>query len=374
MPGAVTGLVTFGTSAGPLRTGDLDSNYTALATALNTYATFGSFVADSSVTPNTITLTTPNPGISIFSYTLGVPLSIKVANTNTSTTVNVNVNGLGNVRVKNSNGSDPAIGQLVANGTYQVVYDGTNFVLAGSTAITGFATPTGVATLTATAGTLATAIRSDANIAIDQTIAPTWTGIHTWQPATTTTFSQVLNGLTNGYAATALQQNSTPKAFYGVEGSTPFITGAASGDFSIRTQGGTVRISVNSGASAAFAINGGLTFIADSAGTLFNAGYLDTPINTQNLPYTCVASDRGKIINCASTGTLTLPSGVFGGGATIGIRCPNTVTVTVTLSGGTLQWAIGGGTTGNRTLTGEGIATVLYLSGSVASITGTPLS
>lgn len=53
----------------------------------------------------------------------------KFPNANTSTTVNVNLNSIGNKRVKDRDGSDPAVGGIKANSWHLARFDGTNFVL-----------------------------------------------------------------------------------------------------------------------------------------------------------------------------------------------------------------------------------------------------
>lgn len=66
----------------------------------------------------------PTPALA--AYAAGRVLNIVAPATNTSTTVNMNVSGLGNRRIKKVDGSDPAIGDLVAGVAYPTVDDGTN--------------------------------------------------------------------------------------------------------------------------------------------------------------------------------------------------------------------------------------------------------
>lgn len=148
--------------------------------------------------------------------------------------------------------------------------------------------------------------------------------------------------------------------------------------FAKRTGSATTDLITFSDSGAILTVNGvsgtHSTRIADSAGTVFDAGYLDTPLNTQNAPYTAVVSDRGKTINMATTGNCTFSSGVFAAGSVVSVRCPSGVTTTIVGSGVTLNWAGNGATTGNRTLTGEGLCTILFLSGTVATISGAGLT
>ena len=59
-------------------------------------------------------------------YAFGLSLDIIAPATNTSTTVNANVAGLGDRRIKKSDGTDPVPGDLVAGKVYQTIDDGTN--------------------------------------------------------------------------------------------------------------------------------------------------------------------------------------------------------------------------------------------------------
>lgn len=66
----------------------------------------------------------PTPAVA--AYAAGRALNIIAPATNTSTTVNMNVSTLGNRRIKKADGSDPAIGDLVAGRIYATIDDGTN--------------------------------------------------------------------------------------------------------------------------------------------------------------------------------------------------------------------------------------------------------
>jgi filamentous hemagglutinin len=124
-----------------------------------------------------------------------------------------------------------------------------------------------------------------------------------------------------------------------------------------------------------FQVRGDGVVFGNDGTSLFELGYKDAPLNTQSSNYTLVASDRGKTVQTGATCTYTLNTGVFSGGATVVLRAASGATLTVAQGGGfTLSWAGNGATTGNRTLTGEGIATLLYTSGSSATISGAGLT
>ncbi len=66
------------------------------------------------------------PNLAVPAYAAGRVLNIIAPATNTSTTVNMNVSTLGNRRIKKSDGSDPAVGDLVSGKVYVTIDDGTN--------------------------------------------------------------------------------------------------------------------------------------------------------------------------------------------------------------------------------------------------------
>lgn len=69
---------------------------------------------------------TPSPAIT--AYVTGQVVTLKPANAGTGAAT-LNVNALGAKNIKLLDGSNPASGALLTTGIYQLVYDGTNFVL-----------------------------------------------------------------------------------------------------------------------------------------------------------------------------------------------------------------------------------------------------
>jgi hypothetical protein len=116
--------------------------------------------------------------------------------------------------------------------------------------------------------------------------------------------------------------------------------------------------------------------IRDDGGTMQLAGYRGTPYNAQTTSYTLVLSDRGKSIGINASGTtVTVPPSVFTIGDVITLVANNFGATTIAQGAGvTIYWANGTNTTGNRTLTGVGIATLLYVGGNSWFIAGSGLS
>jgi hypothetical protein len=109
------------------------------------------------------------------------------------------------------------------------------------------------------------------------------------------------------------------------------------------------------------------------SGTTINA--VGTTINSQTSGYTLVAADAGKTISI-TTGGVTIPNAVMAAGNIITIYNNSGSSQTITQGASlTLQWAgQSSSTTGNRTLGLYGIATIVYISSSVAVISGAGLT
>jgi hypothetical protein len=115
---------TFGLLSGNQPASLLDTNFQQLA-ILPLYATTVGGTA------NAITITVPLPLTA--GYQNGMVFSFVAVYNNTSSAPTLNVNGTGpKVIVKDSNAA-LAVNNIVANGVYQVYYDGTNFHLANPT-------------------------------------------------------------------------------------------------------------------------------------------------------------------------------------------------------------------------------------------------
>ena len=168
---------TFATQSGNVPASQLDTNFSQLATALNSLGSFANYYVDSG-SVNAIVITVPSP--LVVSYAAGLPLQIKVAVTNTGATT-INVNGLGAVNLVYPGSAGAMVAsQLTAGGIYSVMYDGTNFQFLGSISST-----TGVTSIIAGTGISVNA--STGNV----TVTNTGSGY------TTGSFTGALTGLTS---------------------------------------------------------------------------------------------------------------------------------------------------------------------------------
>lgn len=106
------------------------------------------------------------------------------------------------------------------------------------------------------------------------------------------------------------------------------------------------------------------SYVSDSIGMVRNV-----PINTQGASYALQASDNGKLISI-STGGVTVPNSVFSAGNTLNIYNNSAGSQSITLAANVTMVQAGTGSTGNRTLGGYGLATVICLDANSFIVTG----
>ena len=99
------------------------------------------------------------------------------------------------------------------------------------------------------------------------------------------------------------------------------------------------------------------------------------PLNSKTSSYTLVASDAGKCI-AITTGGVTVPDDVFNanGGDAVTIINNSGSDQTITQGSGVTLYNTADGSTGNRTLAGRGMATLLFTAVDNAYISGSGLS
>ena len=124
----------------------------------------------------------------------------------------------------------------------------------GDQALPVGANPSASVGLAAVNGAAASFMRSDGAPALSVAITPTWTGQHTWKIAGANTVIALDTFATFASNIQFLQAGSFVAAAGVSGGAGQIIVGDSSGDFDIRTQGGTIRMSANSGASTQFSL------------------------------------------------------------------------------------------------------------------------
>jgi len=128
---------------------------------------------------------------------------------------------------------------------------------------------------------------------------------------------------------------------------------------------------VNNAQKAKLETNGNFTVtagtVSDSKGNLRSI-----PSNYQSSTYTLVAADAGKYIK--ANGTITIPNSVFSDGDAVTIVNTTGGDLTLTQASGLTLRNSADATTGNRILATRGTATILFVSGTEAYISGAGLS
>jgi hypothetical protein len=106
------------------------------------------------------------------------------------------------------------------------------------------------------------------------------------------------------------------------------------------------------------------TYISDGIGNVRTV-----PANSQTASYTLVASDNGKYIS-TTTGGIIVPPSIFTAGQVVSVYNNSGSNQTITAGGGVTLRLVGTATTGNRTLSNYGLATILCVGSNVFVVTG----
>lgn len=232
--------------------------------------------------------------------------------------------------------------------------------------------------LTAVTGSTGKCMDAGSAPALDQSISPTMTGAWTFTPSVN---SGIL--ITRGSVPTSLSSLTIKDGTSGNALDQYLdLTNGTDADISLKVTevGASVKYGLISPAVAVplYLGNSSGVKIYDSAGNgPYQVGYLGTPENTQSVSYTITAADRGKtIMETASGTTISVPCASFSPGDTFTVLYDSTSgSITIGASSGTIFWANGSGnTTGNRTLTGAALATIVIDGGDNCIITGSGIS
>lgn len=316
---------TYGAQSGNVAMSLLDGTKQAEEDAFNDVATYANYFLDVGAV-NALAITTTPLG---FTLAQGVQFDVLVAATNTGA-VTMNVNATGAIPVTDASGVAMGAGTLIANTIYNFIYDGTAFRASGTAA--GGGTGPGSFTTLAVSGTI-----SGAGVNALFASPPADIGSVAARPGFFTNLSVTGVG---SYIALQTMRNLA-------------IVPVAGTGLSVRAA---------SGAHS--------TQIADTANVLFNAGYLSLPVSGHS---TADISDRGKCI-FTSGGNITIPVGVFAQGDAFCIfnTAATPLSIISSLTGVRLA---GTNTAGSpRTLSGFGLATVLFYAANGIAISGAGVS
>jgi hypothetical protein len=170
-----------------------------------------------------------------------------------------------------------------------------------------------------------------------------------------------------------------------VKATSGVASAATAGTDYLAPPSGTAILKANSGGALANA-TAGTDYVAPSgalgtpsSGTLTNCtvdgtnpiGYRDLPaVGTKTSSYTLAVGDVGKYVQVGTSGSITIPDATFAEGDAISIFNNTSGNITITC---TITTAYIAGTDADKatvTLATRGIATVLFISGTVCAITG----
>ena len=156
--------------------------------------------------------------------------------------------------------------------------------------------------------------------------------------------------------------------------------GAGVAPSTITTGTGVVTaLGVNTGSSGAFVVNGG-ALGTPTSGTLSSCTADGTnPVGFKNIPqsgsdkttsYTLATTDVGKFIGVGTSGSIVVPNSTFATGDVVSIFNNTSGNITITTNP-TSSYIAGTNTTkASVTLATRGVATILFISGTVCTITG----
>ena len=109
----------------------------------------------------------------------------------------------------------------------------------------------------------------------------------------------------------------------------------------------------------------------DALGGQYEVGFRNVPpVGTKTGSYTLAVADVGKYVQVGSGGSITIPDATFTEGDAVSIFNNTTGNITITC---TITTAYISGTDSDKatvTLATRGVATVLFISGTVCVITG----
>ena len=93
------------------------------------------------------------------------------------------------------------------------------------------------------------------------------------------------------------------------------------------------------------------------------------PVNSQASSYTLVATDNGKYIS-TTTGGIIVPPSIFSVGQLVSVYNNSGSNITIAGGSGVTLRLVGTATTGNRTLSNYGLATILCVASNTFVVTG----
>lgn len=175
----------------------------------------------------------------------------------------------------------------------------------------------------------------------------------TWQNAVSLSGNNAFTGANTFYNATGqtFAQASTNDGI--------IVQGRAGGSSSYRVTFTTTTLSASR------------TVTLPDGGGNYTLGYINAPaVGTKTTSYTLATADVGKYVQVGTSGSITIPDATFSEGDVISIFNNTTGSITITC---TITTAYIAGTDSDKatmTLATRGVATILFISGTVCVVTG----
>lgn len=99
-----------------------------------------------------------------------------------------------------------------------------------------------------------------------------------------------------------------------------------------------------------------------------NGNIRDLPITAKSTSYTLTANDVGKMLS--TTANVAIPASVFTSGQNISIFNNSASSISITSAAGVTAYLVGTSSTGTRSLTQRGLATVICIGANTFVVTG----
>ena len=148
-----------------------------------------------------------------------------------------------------------------------------------------------------------------------------------------------------------------------------YLVGVDGGATSIQYNGNTKLETSNTGVTVTGTV--AATAYTGDGSALTGLAYINVPpVGTKTSSYTLATSDVGKYVQVGSGGSITVPNATFSEGDVVSIFNNTTGNITITLSITTAYKAGDNTDISTATLSTRGIATILFISGTVCVISG----
>jgi hypothetical protein len=148
------------------------------------------------------------------------------------------------------------------------------------------------------------------------------------------------------------------------------VRASTAGSALVNIFNGTAPVGTLTSGISLYSASGDFNFM-DATGGAYKVGFRNVPpVGTKTDSYTLATSDVGKYVQVGTSGSITIPNATFAEGDIISIFNNTGDNVTITCS---ISTAYIGGTDADKdtvTLATRGVATVMFISGTVCVITG----